>query len=179
MKQIKDLLIERLNSTNTVISERLILNKQATKQEYFFHKEIGVAFKNNTRMRLYSISTSEDQEDRDSMLGFVIISPYDLTYEDTLGRTIQCKAMGAIKYDDVENNVDDIILNDLVKAELIEDKDDCIISYPSIICDSLAMQLPKIIAQSLVAVLSNLYNNKFFGGFFGKHFLQADWYTRR
>lgn len=169
MKHLKD-----------IISERLVINKNRRDTQYYFHKEKSVRFIDNSSvMTLYYISSSEDDTDIKSFCGFVIISPYDLTYEDTLGRTIQCKAMGAIKYDDVENNVDDIILNDLFKAELIEDKDDCIISYPSVICDSLAMQLPKIIAQSLVAVLSNLYNNNFFGGFFGKHFLKADWYTRR
>lgn len=168
MKHLKD-----------IISERLVINKKRLDTQYYFHKEQGVVFRDNTRMRLYSISTSEDDTDTESFCGFVIISPYDLTYEDTLGRTIQCKAIGAIKYDDVENNVDDIILKDLVAANIIEDKDDCIISYPSVICDSLAMQLPKIIAQALVALLSDLYNNKFFGGFFGKHFLKADWYTRR
>lgn len=169
MKHLKD-----------IISERLVINKNRRDPQYYFHKEKSVRFIDNSGvMTLYYISSSEDDTDIKSFCGFVIISPYDLTYEDTLGRTIQCKAMGAIKYDDVENNVDDIILNDLFKAELIEDKDDCIISYPSVICDSLAMQLPKIIAQSLVAVLSNLYNNNFFGGFFGKHFLKADWYTRR
>ena len=91
MKQIKDLLVERL-----------ILNKHAAKQEYFFHKEIGVLFNNNTRMILYSISTSEDQEDRDSILGFVISSPFDLEYEDKLGRDIGYKVGVALKYEDLE-----------------------------------------------------------------------------
>ena len=156
MKQIKDLLIERL-----------VLNKHATKQEYFFHKEIGVLFNNNTRMRLYSISTSEDQEDRDSILGFVISSPFDLEYKDKLGREIGYKVGVALKYEDLENNLDEEILNSLIDAEIVTDSDDCFISYPGSICDSLGMQLPKIIAENLVNLLSELYNNKFFvnGGF--------------
>ena len=180
MKQIKDLLVERLNRTNTVISERLILNKHAAKQEYFFHKEIGVLFNNNTRMRLYSISTSEDQEHRDSILGFVISSPFDLEYKDKLGREIGYKVGVALKYEDLENNLDEEILNSLIDAEIVTDSDDCFISYPGSICDSLGMQLPKIIAENLVNLLSELYNNKFFvNGGFQHRFLHRDWYIKK
>lgn len=169
MKQIKDLLIERL-----------VLNKHATKQEYFFHKEIGVAFKNNTRMRLYSISTSEDQEDRDSMLGFVISSPFELEYEDTLGRDGGYKVGVALKYEDLENNLDEDILNSLIDANIVTDPDDCFIGYSGSVCNSLGMQLPKIIATELVKLLCELYNNKFFtNGGFGKQFLNKDWYIKK
>lgn len=169
MKQIKDLLIERL-----------ILTKHATKQEYFFHKEIGVAFKNNTRMRLYSISTSEDQEDRDSILGFVISSPFELEYEDTLGRDGRYKIGVALKYEDLENNLDEEILNSLIDADIVKDPDDCFISYSGNVCNSLGMQLPKIIATELVKLLCELYNNKFFvNGGFGKQFLNRDWYIKK
>lgn len=169
MKQIKDLLIERL-----------VLNKHSNKQEYFFHKEIGVAFKNNSRMRLYSISTSEDQEDRDSILGFVISSPFDLEYEDNLGRDIGYKVGVALKYDDLENNLDEDILNSLIDANIVTDPDDCFISYAGSICNSLSMQLPKLIAEELVKLLCELYNNKFFNnGGFGKQFLNKDWYIKK
>ena len=151
MKQIKDLLVERL-----------ILNKHSSKQEYFFHKEVGVLFNNNTRMRLYSISTSEDPEDRDSILGFVISSPFDLEYEDKLGREIGYKVGVALKYEDLENNLDEEILNSLIDANIIIDPDDCFISYSGSICNSLSMQLPEIIADTLVKLLCELYNNKFF-----------------
>ena len=180
MKQIKDLLVERLNSTNTVISERLILKKHASKEEYFFHKEIGVLFNNNTRMRLYSISTSENQEDRDNILGFVISSPFDLEYEDKLGREIGYKVGVALKYEDLENDLDEEILNSLIDVKIVTDPDDCFISYPGSICNSLSMQLPKIIAEELVKLLAELYNKKFFeNSGFGSHFLKADWYTKK
>ena len=169
MKQIKDLLVERL-----------ILNKHAAKEEYFFHKEIGVLFKNNTRMRLYSISTSEDQEDRDSILGFVISSPFDLEYEDTLGRVYDYNIICAIKYSDLENNLDEEILNSLIDAKIVTYPDDCIISFPSNVCNRLSMQLPKIIAEKLVGLLSELYNKKFFeNSGFGNHYLKPDWYIRK
>lgn len=169
MKQIKDLLIERL-----------ILNKHASKEEYFFHKEIGVLFKNNTRMILYSISTSEDQEDRDSILGFVISSPFDLEYEDKLGRDIGYSVGVALKYEDLENNLDEEILNSLIDAKIVTNPDDCFISYSGSICKSLSMQLPKIIADGLVKLLCELYNNKFFAnGGFGRQYLNADWYIKK
>lgn len=169
MKQIKDLLVERL-----------ILNKHATKQEYFFHKEVGVLFKNGTRMRLYSISTSEDRENRDSILGFIIKSPYDLDYTDTLGREAKYKSVGAIKYADVENNIDQIITTQFVEQGFEKSEDECFINYPGEVCDSLSMQLPKIIAIQLVALLSELYNNKFFeNGGFQHRFLHKDWYIKQ
>ena len=169
MKQIKDLLVERL-----------ILNKHSSKQEYFFHKEVGVLFNNNTRMRLYSISTSEDPEDRDSILGFVISSPFDLEYEDKLGREIGYKVGVALKYEDLENNLDEEILNSLIDANIVIDPDDCFISYSGSICNSLSMQLPEIIADTLVKLLCELYNNKFFvNGSFGRQFLNKDWYIKK
>lgn len=169
MKQIKDLLIERL-----------ILNKHASKQEYFFHKEIGVLFNNNTRMRLYSISTSEDPENRNSILGFVISSPYNIEYEDTLGRVYDYKIVCAIKYSDLENNLDEEILSSLIDAKIVTDPDDCIISFPGNVCNSLSMQLPKIIAEELVNLLGELHNNKFFdNGGFQHRFLHKDWYIKK
>lgn len=170
MKQIKDLLIERL-----------ILNKQAHKSKYFFHKEKSVKFVDTSKiMSLYYISSSEDETDSKSFLGFVIISPYDLEYEDKLGRITYCKAMGAIRYADLENNIDTEIIQEMFNENMIDDKDDCIIGYPGEICNSLSMQLPRIIAQSLINVLSELWNNiNFFkDGFFEKQYLKADWYTR-
>ena len=168
MKQIKDLLVERL-----------VLNKHSSKREYFFHKEKGV-FINTGRMRLYSISTSEDQEDRDSILGFVISSTFDLEYKDKLGRDIGYKVGVALKYEDLENNLDEEILNALIDAKIVTDPDDCFISYPGSICNSLSMQLPEIIANALVNLLSELYNNKFFeNGGFQHRFLHNHWYIKK
>lgn len=168
MKQIKDLLVERL-----------VLNKHSSKRKYFFHKETGVLNKTG-KMRLYSISTSEDQEDRDSILGFVISSTYELEYEDKLGREIGYKVGVALKYEDLENNLDEEILNALIDAKIVTDPDDCFISYSGSICNSLSMQLPEFIAGALVDLLCELYNNKFFvNGGFGKQFLNKYWYIKK
>ena len=85
-----------------------------------------------------------------------------------------------IKYEDLENNLDEEILNSLIDADIVTDPDDCFIGYPGSVCNSLGMQLPKIIATELVNLLCELYNNKFFThGGFAKQFLNKDWYIKK
>lgn len=169
MKQLKD-----------TILEKLVISKNKKLEEYYFHKEIGVVFNNKSRMRLYTISTSEDPDDIDSWIGFIIKSPYELEVTDTLGREYGFKSVGALPYADIEIDKENNVLEQYIEKKLETDKDECYISFPGQICDSLSMQLPKVIAEKLVGILSELYNRKFFkDGFFQPRHLKPDWYIRK
>lgn len=149
-----------MENISQYISEKLKISKDNKTIEYFTHFMGGVKYKDTgASMRVYALSTSEDAEDKKSYVGFVLNSPHNLEYEDPLGRIYDYKTFCAIKYKDLEDNKEDLILDFLVNNNIVKDPDDCIISFPSQICKSLAKQLPEAVGRFLANLVKELRAN--------------------
>lgn len=149
-----------MENISRYISEKLKISKDTKNVNYYTHFKGGIKYKDTgASMRVYAISTSEDAADTKSYLGFVLNSPHNLEYEDPLGRIYDYKAFCAIKYTDLEDNKDDLLIDFLVENGIVKNADDCIVSFPSQICKSLAKQLPEAIGHFVAELVKELHTN--------------------
>ena len=176
MRNLKDIILERLNITNNVISERLVLSKErktiAGAGNIDFKLECSVKDKNGRTFELYFI---RDHSDVELYRGFLIKSNKEFIYGEESELSATC--LGCCFMEDFDNNK----FEEMIQVWNADNDDECVIVYPSDACMSFSNELNNFIAAPLVKFINyKLSGARFFDkDYFRKDFLSEDYYIKK